>query len=139
MQKSDMNDRENLASGRIDDTIAAMRLLGIGIIVGLHFGSPSICIADDMPSDGNRLYEEYQHYKNGETTYLAGHYMGYVQGVADAINGELFCIPNSVKNMQLFDIVGKSLEQYPELRHKTKSWLVATALRKSYPCARPSR
>lgn len=111
------------------------------MLIALLF-STSICFAEEHVSDGNELYSEYKKYSqpiSADTVYESAHYMGYVQGVSDATEGTLFCLPVGVKFGQIADIVGQYLEQHPEVRHQNKLQNVTAALRKAFPCAKAKR
>jgi hypothetical protein len=65
--------------------------------------------------------------------------MGYIDAIVDvmtanAINGFRACIPQTVRNPQLLDVVNQYLRANPEKRHFTASSLVAAALSAAFPC-----
>ena len=60
--------------------------------------------------------------------------MGYVTGVADSYDGELFCIPNSVNVNQLMDITKQFLNKNARDRHQAAALLVMLALVDVFPC-----
>lgn len=89
--------------------------------------------------DGNRLYQNgLEYHKNlmGEKSSWVdvGLYDGYVMGVFDSYNGVLFCSPINVTSGQVFDIVFKYLQNYPENRNLSANTLVFKALNKIWPC-----
>jgi hypothetical protein len=92
--------------------------------------------------DGNDLVDFWRSYKvmmvekrnfGIEQVTKANIYSGYVAGVADAYNGNMISIPSTVTVSQLCEIVGKYLEDNPDLRHAEASGLVLLALGKHYP------
>jgi len=85
---------------------------------------------------GNTLYGNYLEYKKCRASQrhdaiAAGYFMGYVAAIADAWSGIMFEFP-LIKQEQLFDIVGKYLENHPELRHKVASLLCFMALEEAF-------
>lgn len=80
-------------------------------------------------------------YYTGEKLYRRGRdavTVGYVVGVHDATwaTKQLtpFCVPDGVLSGQLTDVAWKFLEQNPELRHHSASYLVRRAFAKAWPC-----
>jgi hypothetical protein len=65
--------------------------------------------------------------------------IGYVDAIADvmaanAINGFSACIPLTVRNPQLLDVVNQYLRANPAERHRAAAGLVAAALSAAFPC-----
>jgi Rap1a immunity proteins len=66
--------------------------------------------------------------------------LGYVDGIADAINWPMLkgklsvCFPDSVVGQQLIDIVKSYLEKNPAVRHYSASSLVLRAFSEAFPC-----
>jgi hypothetical protein len=81
---------------------------------------------------GNELLSQL----DGESYSERGFALGYIAGVADAVENVLVCAPTSVTTGQMRDIVWKYLRANPQSRHFTASSLVVEALRKVWPCRR---
>lgn len=60
--------------------------------------------------------------------------LGYVAAVADAFDGESFCIPAGVNVRQMADVTLRMLEARPEMRHFTGAAFVTAALMQTFPC-----
>lgn len=60
--------------------------------------------------------------------------LGFVIAVDSAFRGITFCIPPSVENGQLLDIVHQYLETHPEERHLNGATLVSRAIAQKFPC-----
>jgi len=60
---------------------------------------------------------------------------GYVVGVADALNGAIFCVPSGVTKGEVIAVVLKFLNDHPADWHYPAAQDVAVALHLSYPCA----
>lgn len=65
--------------------------------------------------------------------------MGYVEGVAEASNGTLFCIPDNVRQAEFDAVIVKSLEDHPNRLHSSRVIVVAQALHDAYPCEKKGR
>jgi Rap1a immunity proteins len=84
---------------------------------------------------GNQLYEECR-----KATPLFA--FGYIFGVLDGEEalGQLyerqrtFCLPANVTEQQVFDVVCRYLDTYPERRQDTAGWLATGALFEAWPC-----
>jgi hypothetical protein len=90
---------------------------------------------------GNTLYKEYQEYIKGSNGVVgvneldAGSYMGYVNGALDILDSlNLVCVESSVTNGQIYDVIGKYLENNPATRNKYAESLVYLALAEAFPC-----
>ncbi len=83
--------------------------------------------------DGNQLLAKCQ----GDTT-NRGFCLGYVEGVADALDdpveGIRACIPIGVIGGQVNDVVITWLKANPSKRHYAAHSLVAAALSEAFPC-----
>ena len=62
--------------------------------------------------------------------------LGFVAGVVDAFDGDLFCTPQGANLGQLRDIVQKFLVRNPKERHRNAAAIVAIALVIDYPCVK---
>jgi hypothetical protein len=72
--------------------------------------------------------------------------LGYVDGIADAINNSptsiyrpdrsiaLVCTTTAITGRQLVDVVVRFVQQHPEIRHNAAANLVAAALSDAFPC-----
>ncbi len=66
---------------------------------------------------------------------------GFVTGVASAIDGDLACIPAEVTVSQMRDMVHRTLQNRPDIRHQAAELIVAAVLMEQFPCreSRPGR
>ena len=60
--------------------------------------------------------------------------MGFITGVADAYDEELFCIPTGVNVSQLVDVTKDFIKRNPRERHLPAAMLVMLALVDTFPC-----
>jgi hypothetical protein len=79
---------------------------------------------------GNSLYSDMN--SDDNTTYVF--VLGYVAGVADALNGVVVCMPANVTIRQVRDISYRYLRDNPEQRNDDASILIARALKPPFPC-----
>jgi len=61
--------------------------------------------------------------------------LGYVTGVADALNRVTFCPPSGINAGQINDVVKLYLENNPANRHNTADRIVNHVLKTVWPCA----
>jgi hypothetical protein len=80
--------------------------------------------------NGNKLFSEMNSSSLSDKNFA----LGYVLGVVDSYDDELFCIPNGVNAGQLRDIVQQYLARNAKDRHLHGGALVAIALMDVYPC-----
>ena len=59
---------------------------------------------------------------------------GYITGVAEALPGQVFCLPATASVGQIRDTVKLWLKDHPEKRHLAASSLVVNALKEKFPC-----
>jgi hypothetical protein len=92
------------------------------------------------PAWGKPGNDVYTHCRSGDN-FSDGICMGYIQGVADALNGpergmrgRHFCIPEQATYGQIKAVVIKWFEANPQLLHYAAFGLVANALSKAFPC-----
>ena len=85
--------------------------------------------------DGNKLLSQMQKEYAGNDWFNA---IGYVTGVVDAHNGNLFCAPATSTAAQLFDMTKQYLSENPAVRHMPADLLIAVALSKPWPCKKGS-
>lgn len=102
-------------------------------------------------ADGHHLHSEWKAYErvqgNGAPDKAdiatSGVYMGYVRGICDtltnvdALSGvsRPFEIPPAVSMAKVYAVVGKYLDDHPELWSSPAIWLVMQALENAYPRA----
>lgn len=79
--------------------------------------------------DGNKLLSEM---KGSQYQQMSA--LGYVVGVADALEGVTVCAPDSVTAGQIHDMVKQFLENNPGLRHYSGDAIVNRVLSKAWPC-----
>jgi hypothetical protein len=60
--------------------------------------------------------------------------LGFVSGVVDSYDGDLFCTPRGANLGQLRDVVQQFLLRNPKERHRNAAAIVAIALVIDYPC-----
>lgn len=63
---------------------------------------------------------------------------GFVSGVADALDGKVFCVPVGATVGQARDVTRSLLVEFPQQRHEPGYWFVVEALRRAWPCQRSS-
>jgi hypothetical protein len=61
--------------------------------------------------------------------------LGYVGGVADAMNNRVICMPSATLG-QTRDIVKQYLENNPSIRHYSADSLIQSVLSSMWPCAK---
>ncbi len=85
--------------------------------------------------DGNKLLSDMKGSHGFQMSAL-----GYVMGVADAIQGAVACVPPSVTSGQVQDMVRNYLDNTPASRHHTGDVIVGHVLKSAWPCpVRPNR
>lgn len=80
--------------------------------------------------DGNKLLSD----MNGSHGFQMSA-LGYVMGVADALQGAVVCMPPSVTSGQVLDMVRNYLTNTPAIRHFSGDAIVSHVLKASWPCA----
>lgn len=90
---------------------------------------------------GNDLYKTYIGYKRSDSNSYqtkdlldANEYLGYVTGFADATDGSVFCPGKLVTRGQVASVVGKYLENNPEVRDMSAQLLLFKSLSSAFPC-----
>jgi hypothetical protein len=68
------------------------------------------------------------------SSFSAGNFVGYVEGVADSTFGTHYCAPGDVNFETLFDIVSNYLNSHPELWEVSAYVIVVEALNEAFPC-----
>jgi hypothetical protein len=109
------------------------KLLGIVLfavfILSCH---PAFAMSGDDLIDGMRSYlKEEKDYTKADYL-LAGNYMGYVQGVAEATVSD-YSLPSGVTPEKLYHIVANYLEKHPKRWSEPASRLVRNALLEAFP------
>jgi hypothetical protein len=61
--------------------------------------------------------------------------MGYVIGIADAMDQSSHCLPDGVTMGQVRDVVKQFLEVTPEVRHRPAELIVYVVLKNTWACA----
>jgi hypothetical protein len=90
--------------------------------------------------DGNSLARDMQEWEKYErkdplaNNLVAGVFMGYVAGVADAYDEIIICPPDNSTVRQLSGVVAEFLKLNPHLLAEPAEVLVKDALLKSFPC-----
>ena len=79
--------------------------------------------------DGNTLYNKL----NGSTMEQM-QALGYIMGVADALDTATICAPNNVTAGQINDMMKNYLENYPAVRHLAADSLISLVLGRMWPC-----
>lgn len=79
-------------------------------------------------TDGNELHS----HCGDKSGYLQGYCDGYIGGVADSIEQEQLCLPDTVKFGQLRDVVLIFLRDHPQDRHFSASSLVIAAIKQAF-------
>lgn len=122
-------------------TTTAMRLtlLFLLLVGNLAISQP----ASAASGDGNELYQwllagkKVQSRTGSAADYFpAGQSLGFVSGVASALERTLFCFPVGMAKGQLTDIVLQYLETHPEERHLFGVDLVIMAIGPKFPCSK---
>lgn len=60
--------------------------------------------------------------------------MGYITGVADAIDGVGYCAPGNIRVGQITDMVQNYLQRQPAVRHFSGDLIVRRVLVDMWPC-----
>lgn len=84
---------------------------------------------------GNTLLSRLKSSSNVERSFG----LGYVAAVADAFDGESFCIPPDVNLRQMADMTQRMLETRAESRHLVGAAFVTAALMQAFPCEKAKK
>lgn len=84
---------------------------------------------------GNTLLSRLQSNSTADRTFG----LGYVAAVADAFDGDSFCIPAGVNVKQMADITQRMIESRAESRHLNGAAFVTAALMQAFPCDKPKK
>ena len=79
--------------------------------------------------DGNKLHNKLQ-----GNTLEQMQALGYIMGVADALDTATVCAPTNVTAGQLNDIIKNYLENTPAVRHLAADSLISAVLGRVWPC-----
>lgn len=71
---------------------------------------------------------------NSADEFKAFYGMGYVLGIVDSMDGGVFCLPNNAVKGQIWKIVYNYINKNPRKWTRSGKYLVATPLRKAFPC-----
>ena len=109
------------------------RLLGIVLftVFVLSCHSAFAMTGNDL-SEGMKAYLKADKDYTNADYFLAGNYLGYVQGVAEATASD-YSFPSDVTPDKLCHVVANFLEKHPERWNEPASNLVRNALRGSFP------
>lgn len=77
--------------------------------------------------DGNSLLDDLQANKASA--------LGYIEGVTDTGNNELFCIPPGTGSKQLKRVSYEFIKEHPEFIHHNAAYSVVKALETEWPCS----
>lgn len=109
------------------------KLLGIALFVVFVLSCPSaFAVSGDELVDGMRSYLKAEKDYTKADYLLAGNYMGYVQGVAEATASD-YSLPGGVTPETLYHIVNDYLEKHPNKWKEPASNLVRSALLEAFP------
>jgi hypothetical protein len=97
------------------------------LLAGLMFVCTSVSA---QYQSGNDLYKDL----NSSSAQLNMYALGYVIGVADSILNIAVCIPPSVTQGQLQDVMKNYLHANPQNRDVSAHMLVIAALAQHWPC-----
>jgi hypothetical protein len=64
--------------------------------------------------------------------------LGYVVGVADALDGQAFCLPDGFRAGELKQVVIRYFDEHPTILHESKVRGIRAAFTAAYPCPAPS-
>jgi len=95
--------------------------------------------------DGAMLVQKWREYKKHESGLKmeisadmdASWYQGYVTGIADACDGVMFTLPVGIMPKQIYEIVGKWLDDHPGELNKPADVLVEKAIMSAFPAKTP--
>ena len=79
--------------------------------------------------DGNKLYNKLQ-----GNTMEQMQALGYIMGVADALDTATICAPLNVTAGQVNDMMKNYLENYPAVRHLPADSIINVVLGRMWPC-----
>ncbi len=109
------------------------KLLGIVLLAVLIFSFHSaFAMSGNDLAVGMRVYIKADKDYTKADYLLAGNYLGYVQGVAEATASD-YSLPSGVTADQLCRVVAKFLEKHPERWNEPASLLVRNALQEAFP------
>ena len=89
----------------------------------------------NKPRTCGHLYDDWVEFRkprgdNTEKVYRSTHYMGYIGGWVD--NDRLINFPAGVGYKSIYHVVGKWLENHPEMWHERSKFCVYLALEEAY-------
>jgi len=86
--------------------------------------------ADAQFRSGNKLLAELQSDNIVDRMFA----VGYVTGVADAMDQSLYCLQNGMTIGQVSDTIQVALERTPQIRNEPADVLIVAILSKHFPC-----
>ena len=87
------------------------------------------CSAQAQFKTGNQLYDQMQGNQMEQMNAI-----GYVQGVSDALQGAMACIPSAVTAGQVYDMTRLYVQNNPTDRNLSADFLIMQVLRAAWPC-----
>jgi hypothetical protein len=109
-------------------------------VVALN-GSQGGSTADNLIDSGNGFLSACDSSDTSGNPLQKGLCLGYVSGVTDGISlaeklthKPSSCLPATVTNGQVLDIVVTFVRDHPELRHWQTRWLIQRSLLEAFPC-----
>jgi len=100
-----------------------MKQLVIAVLTALSLSANASWIT------GNDLMKQF----NG-SEFERGASIGFIVGVASALDGDVLCIPTGVTPGQMRDMVQQALRANPNIRHNQAEYIVAFTLMTEFPC-----
>ena len=86
--------------------------------------------AEAQYQSGNEIYSDLTGRTDAEQMFA----LGYVIGVVDAYIQKEVCVPQSVTQGQLAEVVKQFLASRPQIRHQPADILVVIAVKQHWPC-----
>lgn len=87
------------------------------------------------PYDGYYLRQALQRKAGTESEAEFNFNLGYVAGIARALDGEGFCLPpGQVRFGEMKEVVLKYIGDHPTMLHKERALVIGLALADAYPC-----
>lgn len=109
--------------------------LAILAVMMMLLAQPALAYTGNDLIDWSRGFDAMQ--SGGTATWKDGMFVGYVAGVAETVNGVIYCPKRDPTHLQNAAIVAKQLKANPEVWAEDASVIVVTALRSVAPCPKP--
>lgn len=104
-------------------------------VMATSSAQPAFAYTGNDLVDWSRGFDAMQ--SGGVATWKDGMFVGYVAGVAETVNGVIYCPKREPTHLQNAAIVAKQLKANPEVWAEDASVIVVTALRSVSPCPKP--